>query len=217
MDNRTIIVWDIETLFFYKDFPNVPRQPATLLLEFGLAVAFDVHRRTWRTFGKGQEHSVEQLWREVYQADCSVTFNGNEFDWIVLMQTVARQGQPVSWPSIEHVDLFDIVRSATGRWYGLDALARANLGRGKTGTGEEAANWLRSGDPALIARCAEYCTHDVELTADLYAQAVLNGDPLLLPARPARKEYGDLRLWLDSHGRPTRMERRWGDDESPRE
>ena len=50
----------------------------------------------------------------------------------------------------------------------LDAVARATLGRGKTGSGTESVQWWRSGDPNLRQKVVDYCRMDVELTRDLY-------------------------------------------------
>jgi DEAD/DEAH box helicase domain-containing protein len=50
----------------------------------------------------------------------------------------------------------------------LESLAKATLGRGKTGTGTESVDWWRSGDPALRQKVVDYCTKDVELTRDIY-------------------------------------------------
>lgn len=84
-----------------------------------------------------------------------------------------------------------------GRWYSLDTVARANLGRGKTANGLQACEWLRSGDPALVQQAVEYCIEDVQLTADLYALACSPG--LLLPAREERGEMGDVRFSWDEN------------------
>ena len=59
-----------------------------------------------------------------------------------------------------------------GKRLGLDILAKANLGIGKTHYGLEAIEFYKNGDwQSLI----DYCLHDVRITKDLYEFVKSNG------------------------------------------
>lgn len=111
------------------------------------------------------------------------------------------------WQRMRVFDLMDFIRQATsenpsfcgnrgGRWYSLESISIANLGRGKTGDGLQAVKWLLDGERE---KAIEYCLNDVRLTRDIHQLAMEEG--LLLPARTERGEQGDLRFFLDPDGR----------------
>jgi hypothetical protein len=54
-------------------------------------------------------------------------------------------------------------------------VARATLGKQKTGSGPEAVTWWRSGDPALRQRVVDYCRMDVEILREVVAHGRREG------------------------------------------
>jgi hypothetical protein len=206
------LIFDIETTSWFDDLPAAPREAQLMMMEFGLAVAVlidDQGTATTNTYGAGQQLGIVELWDEICAAHTVVTFNGLQFDLPICYQeaALATQVRP-PWPEGQQIDLWASIKDATGRWYSLNEVALATLGREKSASGRQAAEWLKSGDPALIARCVEYCTLDVELTQALWYHACVRRLPMLLPAREKRREQHDYRLWLDGAGRPERLE--WG-------
>lgn len=129
---------------------------------FGLAVAV-----TWdaeHDFREWYETDAGRLIRTLHGFDLVVTFNGNRFDLAVLSDYGdVRELRAKS---------FDVLQDLTRRLgfrVSLEHVARATLGRRKTGSGLDAVRWWRSGDPALRRRVAEYCRTDVEILREIVA------------------------------------------------
>jgi hypothetical protein len=198
---------DVEILDWFQDESIVKlekwRQHAAL--RFGLATTYheDDGYRTW------WPDEIEGLYLYlVGAAGPLVTWNGDEFDLPYLIVQSIRAGATTDpWKELpESLDLMTLIRKESKRlegkerWYKLDVIAQANLGRGKIGHGDEAAAWLRSDDPELIQRAAEYCQDDVQLVKELHAM-LLAGQPLLCPKRPERREYSDMMVFLGD-GKP---------------
>lgn len=126
---------------------------------FGLAVAV-----TWDPafgFREWFEPEAPLLLQEISRFARLVTFNGNRFDLPLLSAYGPTQDlRPRSF------DVLADLRRRLGFRVSLDDLARATLGRGKGGSGEQALRWWRSGDPALRRKVVEYCRQDVALLRD---------------------------------------------------
>jgi DNA polymerase elongation subunit (family B) len=191
------IYLDLETTAFFTDahikkLPR-PQQIPALARHFGVAVTWD-EAHTWRTW---YPEDIQDLWQTL-QGQTIVGWNVIDFDVPLIQQAAALAGYPDPglnpWYSL---DLFAEIRTRTGRWYKLEEVSQANLGRGKIGSGQEAAEWLRSGDPALAKQALVYCQFDVQLVMDLHTKAQTDG--LLLLPRP-RDNLGTYRLWLNADG-----------------
>lgn len=195
-----MIYLDIETLDFFSD-PQIkvlPRAEQLAALRFGCAVTYNAAADEWLEWD-----SVMDLWPYLRTRGTTVCgWNIIDFDWPVLRANVASYDGYLleSGHEPEAVDLFAEIRRTTGRWYKLEEVAQANLGRGKLADGQLAAEWLRSGDPELVRKAMVYCRHDVELTISLHSR-LLGGDPLILPPRAARQELNEIHWWLDRHER----------------
>jgi DEAD/DEAH box helicase domain-containing protein len=155
--NGGILVLDVETQYLSDEVPGGWNS----VDKFRVAVVV-----SW-----DEEHGM-RLW---YEEDCPrllvelqnfkwiVTFNGENFDFKVL----SAYGSVVPLYA-KSKDLLAILSKKLGFRIKLESVARATLGRGKTGSGTESVEWWRSGDPALRQKVVEYCKMDVELTRDLY-------------------------------------------------
>ncbi len=109
------------------------------------------------------EQDVPGLLAEAEKFQKVVTFNGENFDFKVLghygsVEALRRKS----------TDMLVVLSKKLGFRIKLDSLAKATLGRGKTGTGTESVQWWRSGDPALRQKVVDYCKMDVELTREVY-------------------------------------------------
>jgi hypothetical protein len=205
------IYLDLETLDFFNDpaIAPLPRWRQHAALRFGLATTYVDNGRD----AQGQEDAgwatwwpdrIKALWLHVCQSSGPiVTWNGDEFDIPYLIVQAVRTGITTDpWQQLpESLDLMALIRRESKRlegkerWYKLDVIAYHNLGRSKISSGDEAAAWLRSGDPELIQKAADYCRDDVQLIIDLH-QRLLAGEPLICPARPDRREYTELKIVL---------------------
>lgn len=199
------IYLDIETTTWFSDpdIKSLPRDQQLAAMRFGCAVTFDTKKDGWRTWTADQ---IAELYNYLCWAGAPICgWNTVSFDWPVILANAERAGVTlleIEHETVSHVDLFDLIRKKTGRWYKLEDVAQANLGRGKLADGQSAAEWLRSGDPELIRKAFDYCCHDVNLTMDL--AAILREDRALrLPPRAQRQELNEILIWND--GRTERI------------
>lgn len=193
-----LIYLDTETTRFFQD-PEIARLPRAqqipaLAAYIGVAVTYDAVTG-WRTWWPGD---MATLW---------MTLRGNQiagwnvilFDVPLIRQAAALAG--MSDPGLDPwttLDLFAEIRTRTSRWYKLEEIAVANLGHGKSGDGQAASEWLRSGDADLTRRAAEYCRLDVQLVIDLHQLAQTTG--LACPARGKDNDPVAYRYWTNADG-----------------
>ena len=133
----------------------------------GLAVAV-----TWdqqNAFREWFEEDVQDLVEELSGFERVVGFNILDFDYRVLAAYHPAVSKILRGTT---VDILAHVHRALGFRIKLDELARATLGRGKTGTGDQSLQWWRQGRRDLVVK---YCRADVELTRDLYMHSVTHG------------------------------------------
>ena len=103
------------------------------------------------------EQRVNDLVNELIRADLVVGFNVINFDYEVLMGYTI-----LDLPSqVPTLDLMVDVEKKLGHRLGLDAIATATLGVGKTGDGLDAIRWWRE---KKLLEIAEYCCFDVKVT-----------------------------------------------------
>lgn len=193
-----LIYLDTETEKFFSD-PDIARLPReaqipALAGHFGCAVTYDA-QRGWREWWPEQ---VRALWHTLRDNQIA-GWNVIHFDVPLIQQAASLAGESDpgldSWTAL---DLFAEIRTRTQRWYKLEEIAQANLGRGKSGDGQSAAEWLRSGDATLRQRAIEYCRLDVQLVIDLHALA--QSDGLVLPPRARDDDLTTYRYWIGDDG-----------------
>jgi len=152
-----ILVLDVETQFLSEEVSG--GWGAVDKFKVALVVSWDESNgmRIW------YEPDMPKLLAETENFRKIVTFNGENFDFKVLsaygsVETLYRRS----------TDMLVVLSRLLGFRVKLDSVAKATLGRGKTGSGTESVQWWRSGDPDLRQKVVEYCRKDVELTRDLY-------------------------------------------------
>ena len=103
------------------------------------------------------EKNVQALIDQLARADLVVGFNVINFDYEVLMGYTI-----LDLPhQCRTLDMLVEIEKTLGHRLGLDALANATLGVGKTGDGLDAIRWWREG---RLMDIAEYCCFDVKCT-----------------------------------------------------
>lgn len=135
---------------------------------FGLAVAV-----TWNEpaiFREWYEGDAAALIAELGRFDRVVTFNGIRFD----LEVLAAYGEVLPLRN-RSLDILKDLERRLGFRPKLQEVARATLGKGKTGSGPDAVAWWRSGDPALRRRVVDYCRMDVEILVELVAHGRREG------------------------------------------
>ena len=182
----------IKTLDFFSD-PHIkalPRDQQLAAMKFGCAVTYDDGTDEWREWTPDQIIDLYNYLRWCMQpvAGCNII----AFGWPVIIGNARRAGWKVlETKTMRFVDLFSEIRRTTGRWYKLEDVCQANLGRGKLADEQKAAEWLRSGDPELISKAMTYCRHDVELVVSLHGR-LLDGEYLRLLPRSERGELNEI-------------------------
>lgn len=196
-----MIYLDLETLDWFQDpaIAVLPRWQQLAAVRFGIAVTWDEGNgfRTWLP------EQLADLWRELIALQPAVGWNIDEFDLPKLAIDALRTGASRDpWTEIGGtIDLMTLIRKEAKRledkerWYKLATIAEANLGRSKTGSGEQAVVWLRSGDRDQFFQAISYCHEDVQLVRDLHG-LLLNGVGLICPPRPDRAETTTLTIHL---------------------
>jgi hypothetical protein len=205
------IYLDLEVLDCFQDphIAKLPRFRQLAAMRFGLATTYaePLGMVTW------WPEQIGDLWERLTSCSRIVGWNSDEFDIpYLIVQAVRLRLTHDPWGELPPtLDLMDLIKRETKRldgkerWYKLDVIAWHNLGRNKISSGDEAAAWLRSGERALIQKAADYCKDDVQLVIDLHRK-LLAGEPLICPARPDRREYQEVRVYLlqeqeQEHGR----------------
>jgi hypothetical protein len=103
------------------------------------------------------EKRVHELIEQLRRADLVVGFNVVSFDYEVLMGYTLMDLPHVC----RTLDLMVDLEVKLGHRLGLDSIATACLGVGKTGDGLDAIRWWREG---RLLDIAEYCCFDVKCT-----------------------------------------------------
>ncbi len=152
-----VLVLDVETQFLSDEVAG--GWGAVDKFMVALVVTWDKSNgmRVW------YEPDVPKLLAEAENFRHVVTFNGENFDFKVL--SAYGSVEPLRQKSL---DMLVVLREKLGFRVKLESVARATLGRGKTGSGTDSVLWWRSGDPVQRQKVVDYCKMDVELTRDVY-------------------------------------------------
>lgn len=118
-------------------------------------------------FKRWDEASVPALIEYMTRFRRIISFNGDGFDTRVL--SYYGNVYPVAQRSF---DLLVDLKQRSGKRLGLDSLARATLGKGKSADGMMALRWWKEGK---IEQIAEYCQQDVQVMVDLVEFGRKNG------------------------------------------
>ncbi len=149
--SRNIVYFDLETQRTANDAGGWDKKRD---MGMSVGVTYSTARGGYQIYS---EKRVDDLVNELMRADLVVGFNVINFDYEVLMGYTF-----LDLPShVPTLDLLVEVEKKLGHRLGLDAIATASLGIGKTGDGLDAIRWWREGKMLEIA---EYCCFDVKVT-----------------------------------------------------
>jgi DEAD/DEAH box helicase domain-containing protein len=158
------IFLDVETQFLSDEVEG--GWNAINKFKVSVAVTWDQKNdmRVW------QEEDVRNLLESCREYSPVVTFNGDNFDFVVLSEY-----GDVGHLYTESVDLLKITKGILGHRVHMDSIAKATLGTQKTADGVQAVKWWRSGDPEQRQKVIDYCKSDVGILRDVYLFARNNG------------------------------------------
>ena len=146
-----IVYFDLETQRTANDAGGWDKKAA---MGMSIGVTFSTRLDAYTIY---TEDRAQALIEQLIRADLVVGFNVINFDYEVLMAYTA-----YDLPHLcRTLDLMVEVEKKLGHRLGLDAIATATLGVGKTGDGLDAIRWWREGK---LAEIAEYCCFDVKCT-----------------------------------------------------
>jgi DEAD/DEAH box helicase domain-containing protein len=147
---KNIVYFDLET---QKSAEEVGGWDKIRDMKMSLGVTYSTARGGYRIYG---EPEVNELLRELQRADLVVGFNHLRFDFEVL------HGYTVmDLTQLPSLDMLIDLKEKLGHRLGLDAIAEATFGLGKTSEGLQALEWFKQGKMLEIA---EYCCFDVKCT-----------------------------------------------------
>lgn len=147
---KNIVYFDLET---QRSAEEVGGWDKIRDMKMSLGVTYSTARGGYRIYG---EPEVNELLRELQRADLVVGFNHLRFDFEVL------HGYTVmDLTQLPSLDMLIDLKEKLGHRLGLDAIAEATFGLGKTSEGLQALEWFKQGKMLEIA---EYCCFDVKLT-----------------------------------------------------
>ena len=155
--------WDVETQRLSSEVPG----GWGAIDKFGLAIAC-VEDLDSGEMWKFREDDVAALVTVLIEAELVVGFNSVDFDSRVIEPYYRKLASPADQPlakRLRHLDIFQEAKQITGEWPSLEKMARANLGRGKTGDGLQAVALYKA---QRFDELEAYCGEDVKLTADLW-------------------------------------------------
>ncbi len=148
---RDIVYFDLETQRTANDAGGWDKKRD---MGMSIGVTYSTRDGAYQIYS---EKRVQDLVDRLVRADLVVGFNVVNFDYEVLMGYTV-----LDLPhQCRTLDLMVEVEKKLGHRLGLDAIATATLGVGKTADGLEAIRWWREGK---LAEIAEYCCYDVKCT-----------------------------------------------------
>jgi DEAD/DEAH box helicase domain-containing protein len=175
-----VVTFDIETISDSTVFGRIDITTQELTV-------VGIHDSETGEYSSYLKEDLPKLWAILERTDMLVGFNSDSFDIPLL-----NRYYPGDLTKIKSLDLLTEVYKSLGRRIRLDSLAKATLGRGKTGEGLKAQDWWREG---LYDKVRQYCIEDVRLTRELYDYALKHGVLKYKDLRETRDIKLDTSQW----------------------
>lgn len=160
LDHRLVL--DLETK---RTFDEAGGRSAHAELGVTVVGVYDYATNTYRAY---EESEMGQLQNLLINASLVVGFNHVGFDFPVL--------QPYLSIDLKQIPVFDIMLDCQlklGHRIGLDTVAQATLGIGKTGHGLDAIKYYREG---RMQELKDYCLNDVKVTKEVFEYGIEHGN-----------------------------------------
>lgn len=129
-------------------------------MEISVVGVHDSETDTYRAYTVPE---FPELWQVIERADLLIGFNSDHFDIPILNKYYAGD-----LTKIRSIDLLAEVKNVLGRRLKLDSIAKATLGKGKSGHGLDAVTWWAEGK---VEKVKKYCLDDVRITKEIYDYA----------------------------------------------
>lgn len=171
--HKHYVAFDVETK---HSFDEVGGRANMEKLEISVAVSYNSRTDSYNTY---REDDLAGLVEEMKEAEVVVGYNNIGFDFPVLQ--VYTDYDLYQLPTL---DVMLALEHSLGYRIGLDKVAAATLGTGKSGHGLQAIDWYREGQWDLLIK---YCRQDVKVTKDVYEFGRDNGF-LYIPAAGSRRK-----------------------------
>jgi DEAD/DEAH box helicase domain-containing protein len=159
MDTR--IVLDLETK---KTFDEVGGKEHIDQLGITVVGVYDYLTKKYEIY---EEHELGRLQNRLIDCSLIVGFNHIGFDLPVLQPYFS-----VDVSEFPVLDLMVELQEQIGHRIGLDSVAQATLGIGKTGHGLDAIRYYREGK---MQELKDYCLQDVKVTKDVFEHGIKHG------------------------------------------
>ena len=157
-----VVYFDLETQRTANDAGGWDRKRD---MGMSIGVTFSTESQEYRIY---DERTVDELIRQLTRADLVVGYNVLNFDYEVLMGYTLLD---LAY-SCRTLDIMVDLEKQLGHRLGLEAVATATLGVGKTADGLDAIRWWREG---RLIEIAEYCCFDVKCTRLVHEYGTTNG------------------------------------------
>lgn len=166
---KSEVFFDVETQRLFSDITS--DDPAQLGISIVSVLSRTVHGNNIydEKMQSFWENELSRMWSIFDQADRIIGFNTVSFDIPALSPYC-----PQTFAKLNHFDIFQQVKTATGKKLGLSTLARDTLGSEKTDVGTNAVMYWNRKDTESLDKLRKYCEADVLLTRDLYDYGVRN-------------------------------------------
>lgn len=171
--HKHFVAFDVETK---KTFEEVGGRANMHKLEISVAVSYNSKTDSYTTY---REHELGGLVEELKDTELVVGYNVIGFDYPVLQEYT-----DFDLYQLPTMDVMLSLEHSLGYRVGLDKVASATLGLGKSGHGLQAIDWFRNGQWDLLIK---YCRQDVKVTKDVYEFGRDNAC-LYIPAAGSRRK-----------------------------
>lgn len=164
------VFFDVETKKLFQEITtDNPGDLGVSIVSAYSRTVDDLGKEITGTMQSFWEKDFPMLWELFQKADRIIGFNTKYFDIPALQPYTT-----IELSKLNHFDIMEHFKNATGRRISLNALATANIGTQKVDKGENAVLYWKSGDEESLRKLQYYCEADVSITRDVYDAGMKN-------------------------------------------